>query len=74
MKLTTALKSRTVWCGIIVTAIAAIKLILGDSIGDVPLDEVEKNKELLASNFVLVVQGLLGVGAIIFRIKAKNRD
>lgn len=71
MKLQTALKSRTVWCGIIATVIAVAKLLWPESS---TLDAVEGNKEVLASNAVLVAQGLLGIGAIIFRITAKERN
>ncbi|HUV64117.1 MAG TPA: hypothetical protein VMW24_09470 [Sedimentisphaerales bacterium] len=70
MKIQTALKSRTVWCGIIAALVAIWQLVFGDS---AVLGDVEANKEVLASNVVLIFQGLLGVGAILFRIKAKNR-
>jgi len=71
MKLTTALKSRTVWCGIIATGIALMKMLWPESQA---LDAALDDKNLLASNAVLIVQGALGIGAIFFRIKAKARD
>lgn len=74
MKVSSMIRSRTVWCGVIVAVIALLRMIAGDSVGDVSLDEVEKNKEVIGSNFVLIAQGLAGVGAIIFRIKARDRD
>ena len=70
MKVKTALRSRTVWCGIIAAAVALLQLVFGDS---AVLGDVEANKEVLASNVILIVQGLLGAGAILFRIKAKDR-
>jgi hypothetical protein len=71
MKIKTALKSRTVWCGIIATAITILKLVWPES---EVLDDVVKNKETLASQFVLLAQGVLGVGTIFFRINAKERE
>lgn len=71
MKLKTALKSRTVWMGIIATAIAVLKLIWPEN---TVLDGLLADKSQLASNMVLIAQGLLGVAAIVFRIKAKDRD
>ena len=65
MKISSALKSKTVWCGILAAAIAGLKLIWPESAA---LDEALKDKSLLASNFVILSQGLLGVGAIFFRI------
>ena len=71
MKIKTALKSRTVWCGIIAATIAALKLLWPDNPA---LDEVLSNKEQIGSNLVLIAQGLLGAGAIFYRINAKDRD
>ena len=71
MKIQTALKSRTVWCGIIAAGIAGLKLLWPESAA---LDDAMADKSLLASNAVLIAQGLLGVGAILFRIKAKDRE
>jgi hypothetical protein len=51
--------------------IAMMKMIWPNSAA---LDEAVQQKNLMASQMVLIAQGLLGVGAIIFRIKAKNRD
>ena len=65
MKISSALKSKTVWCGILAAGIAGLKLIWPESTA---LDEALSDKSLLASNFVLVSQGLLGLGAIVFRI------
>ncbi len=71
MKLKSMLKSRTCWCGIVAAVIAGAQLIFGDSEF---LTETLANKEQLASNLVLIAQGALGVGAILFRVKAKDRD
>jgi len=71
MKLTTALKSRTVWMGIIAALIAGLKLMWPENTF---LDDLLQDKAQLASQFVLVVEGALGIGVIIFRIKAKARD
>jgi len=71
MKLQSALKSRTVWCGIVAALIAGLKLVWPENAA---LDEALAQKSQLASNAVLIVQGFLGIGAIIFRIKAKARD
>jgi len=71
MKLTTALKSRTVWCGIIATAIVGLKLLWPESAA---LDDAMAQKNVMASQAVLIVEGLLGLGVILFRIKAKARD
>jgi hypothetical protein len=71
MKLTTALKSRTVWCGVIATVVALAKFLWPQNAA---LDQVLTQKEVLASNLVLLAQGTLGVGAIVFRILAKARD
>ena len=70
MKVQSALKSRTVWCGIIAAVIAVAQLLFGDT---GLLRDMEAHKEVLASNLVLVAQGLLGAGAILFRIRAKER-
>ena len=71
MKLTTALKSRTVWCGIIATAIVGLKLLWPESAA---LDDAMAQKNVMASQAVLIVEGLLGLGVILFRIKAKDRQ
>lgn len=71
MKIQTALKSRTVWCGIVAMVIAVAKLLWPESEA---LDEALKNKETMASQLVLLAQGLLGFFAIVFRVKAKARD
>ena len=71
MKLQTALKSRTVWCGAIATVIAMLKFLWPESAA---LDAAMADKSLLASNAVLLAQGALGIAAIVFRVKAKARD
>ena len=67
------LKSRTVWMGLI-AAVANLAALVGlTHIAGVPVEEIAKNKAVLASQVTVIAAGICDLLAILFRIKAKAK-
>jgi len=67
------LKSRTVWMGLIAAALNIMALAGLDNLAGMPIDELARNKEVMASQITVIAAGAFDLLTILFRIKAKAK-
>jgi len=70
-KLKKYLKSRTVWVALIAGVLNVIALFNVHSVAGIPVEQIEGNKEVMASQLTVIAAGVMDVLAIVFRIRAK---